>query len=82
MWATWRNFAVAAAAAAVLFSSGVHAQAVTLYHGMCDASAAVALDADNFVVANDEDNSLRIFRRGQPQAMAALPLARYPGYEK
>jgi len=73
-----RGFA-AAAAAAVLFTGGVHAQAVTLYHGMCDASAAVALDANHFVVANDEDNSLRTFRRGQPQAVATLPLARYLG---
>ena len=44
---------------------------------MCDASAAVALDATHFVVANDEDNSLRIFQRAQPQAVATLPLARY-----
>ena len=39
------------------------------YRGTCDASAAVALDADTFVVANDEDNALRIYRRGQ-----ALPI--------
>jgi hypothetical protein len=31
------------------------------YHGMCDASAAVALNNDLFAVANDEDNSLRIY---------------------
>src|SRR6185436_11138165 len=29
--------------------------------GMCDASAAVALNNDLFAVANDEDNSLRIY---------------------
>jgi hypothetical protein len=73
--ATWRDFAAAAAASTVLFTSGVHAQADTLYRGMCDASAAVALDADHFVVADDEDNSLRIFQRGQPHAVATLPLA-------
>ena len=72
-----RGFAAVAAAAAVLLATGVQAQDITLYHGMCDASAAVALDATHFVVANDEDNSLRIFRRGQPQAVATLPLARY-----
>jgi hypothetical protein len=32
---------------------------------MCDASAAVALDADHFVVADDENNVLRIYRRGR-----------------
>jgi len=34
----------------------------TLYYGMCDASAAVALDNELFAVANDEDNALRIYR--------------------
>ena len=32
--------------------------------GMCDASATVALSADRFVVANDEDNVLRVYKRG------------------
>jgi len=49
-------------------------QAVERYDGLCDASAAVALDARHFVVASDEDNTLHIFERGQPQARAALPL--------
>ncbi len=34
-----------------------------IYHGMCDASAAVAIDGERFVVANDEDNTLRIYHR-------------------
>jgi hypothetical protein len=34
----------------------------TFYYGMCDASAAVALDNELFAVANDEDNALRIYR--------------------
>ncbi len=33
------------------------------YAGMCDASAAEALDGDNFVVADDEDNVRRIYNR-------------------
>jgi hypothetical protein len=33
-----------------------------VHTGMCDASAAVALDADHFAVANDEDNPIRVFR--------------------
>ena len=36
-----------------------------IYRGMCDASGAVALDDKLFAVANDEDNTLRIYRRGQ-----------------
>ena len=34
-----------------------------VFHGMCDASAAVALDTRHFVAANDEDNLLRIYDR-------------------
>ncbi len=33
--------------------------------GMCDASAAVALDRRAFVVANDEDNQLRVYRKNE-----------------
>lgn len=73
-----RDFAVILAAVpAALFAAGVHAQTITQYRGMCDASAAVALDATHFVVANDEDNTLRIFQRGQPGAVNTLSLARH-----
>ena len=34
-----------------------------VYRQICDASAAVAIDADRFVVAYDERNTLRIYRR-------------------
>ena len=36
------------------------------FSGACDASAAVALDYDLFVVANDEDNTLRVYSRLRP----------------
>jgi hypothetical protein len=42
--------------------AGVH---VTVYRGICDASAAVAVGANHFVVANDEDNILRFYRSGK-----------------
>jgi hypothetical protein len=35
----------------------------TTYRGMCDASAAVSLTPDLFAVANDEDNTLRVYHR-------------------
>ena len=41
------------------FSNTVSTQ--SFYVGMCDASAAVALNNELFAVANDEDNSLRIY---------------------
>jgi hypothetical protein len=41
------------------------------YVGMCDASAAVALSAEMFVVANDEDNVLRLYKTEQGGPAAA-----------
>jgi len=37
-----------------------------VFNGTCDASAAMALDRDLFVVASDEDNVLRFYRPSQP----------------
>jgi hypothetical protein len=54
---------------------GAPATAVMTYRGPCDASAAVALDAEHFVVAGDEDNTLRVYRRGRPQPVGETPLA-------
>lgn len=31
------------------------------HHGICDASGATALDDNSFIVANDEDNHLRVY---------------------
>jgi hypothetical protein len=56
---------------------GAPGAAVMSYRGPCDASAAVALDADHFAVAGDEDNTLRIYRRGRPEPVAEAPLASF-----
>ncbi|MBT9502636.1 MAG: DUF3616 domain-containing protein [Burkholderiaceae bacterium] len=57
-------------------ATALQAQAAPeIYRGLCDASAAVALDAGHFVVANDENNTLAIYQRGQPEAVATLSLA-------
>jgi hypothetical protein len=58
------------------------AQQVSTYSGSCDASGAVALDADHFVVANDERNELKVYRRGQAQAVGSLALAKFLGTRK
>jgi hypothetical protein len=57
------------ALAAVAHSATLSAP--TTYHGMCDASAAVSLNADLFAVANDEDNILRVYHR-QPGGLPAF----------
>lgn len=56
---------------------GAPTSAVMTYRGPCDASAAVALDTDHFVVAGDEDNVLRIYRRGRPEPVSEAPLAAF-----
>lgn len=48
---------------------------IVVFNGMGDASAAVALDENNFVVANDEDNILRIFDKNKPDNLQELKLS-------
>jgi hypothetical protein len=51
-----------------------------IYKGMCDASAAVALDENTFIVANDEDNDLRIFDKSNPVELRRIKLSEiFPG---
>lgn len=55
------------------------AGAVETYRGSCDASAAVALDAQHFVMGNDENDVLATYRRGEPASVGRLDLVRYLG---
>lgn len=69
--------ALSAAVVAAFAGRQVSAADLTLkpgptYHGMCDASGAVAIDAERFVVANDEDNTLRVYHRDRPTEPLAL----------
>lgn len=63
---------------------GLPAQAAPVtYTGLCDASAAVLLDGDRFVVANDEDNLLRTYSLSRPGAqLAALDVGAFLGADK
>ncbi|MHA3773278.1 DUF3616 domain-containing protein [Verrucomicrobiota bacterium sgz303538] len=47
--------------------------------GMCDASAAAALDAERFVVADDEDNTLRVYFRSGGEALFEYDLSEFLG---
>lgn len=70
------------AVALSMASLSVAAQAVgtvETYRGSCDASAAVALGSDRFVVANDENNMLGFYRRGVPQPDGSLSLSDFLG---
>lgn len=52
---------------------------VATYRGMCDASAAAALGPDHFVVANDERNQLKVYRRGTPDPVEVIDLSGFLG---
>ena len=62
---------VAGLALAAAAAQAASLSAPTIYRGMCDASAAVSLNADLFAVANDEDNILRVYHR-QPGGLPAF----------
>jgi len=68
--------------AAALVALPARGRDITTYRGMCDASAAVALDAEHFAVADDEHNTLQIYRRGQAAPVGALDLAQFLGAKK
>ena len=73
-------FSMLSALALTLFAGsapGAPASVVMTYRGSCDASAAVALDADHFVVAGDEDNTVRVYSRGRPEPVGEAPLATF-----
>lgn len=60
--------------AALLLISASAAGAQTRYEGLCDASAAVALDAWHFVVADDEHNKLSVYKRGEAKRVGQVDL--------
>lgn len=58
------------------------AEPPAVYRGICDASAAVALDEQHFAVADDERNVLLVYRRGHAEAVGSLSLVDFLGAEK
>lgn len=66
--------------AVLLAFAAATAQAeTTRYVGMCDASAAVGLGSDHFVVGDDEKHSLYVYRVGEPAAVGKVDLGTYLG---
>jgi hypothetical protein len=47
--------------------------------GMCDASAASAIDAERFIVADDEDNILRVYSRRGGEPLLGVDLSAFLG---
>jgi hypothetical protein len=68
--------------AGLVASGWAWGQDPAVYRGICDASAAVALDAEHFAVADDEHDTLQIYRRGTPQPVGSLALNDFLGTHK
>jgi hypothetical protein len=58
--------------AGLLGSSWAASNAIVSYQGLCDASAAVAPDAHPFAVADDEHNTLHVYRRAVPRPVGSF----------
>ena len=50
---------------------------VIKHKGMCDASAAVSVTDDSFMVANDEDNVLRVYAKNAETASQTYDLTEF-----
>ncbi|MDB6175673.1 MAG: hypothetical protein JWL59_4984 [Chthoniobacteraceae bacterium] len=52
---------------------------IITFFGMCNASAITAVDSDRFIVADDEDNVLRIYRRTGGKPLAEQDVSEFIG---
>lgn len=68
--------------AALLLIAAAAAGAQTRYDGVCDASAAVALDARHFIVADDEHNQLSVYKRGEARRLGQVDLDKFLDVKK
>lgn len=50
-----------------------------VFQGMCDASAAAAIDADRFIVADDEENILRVYERTGGPPVGEFDVSKFLG---
>lgn len=64
-------------ALAACLTATAFARTAAVYNGPCDASAAVALDADHFVVGDDEHDILHIYRRGDAKPFGRVDLSAF-----
>ncbi len=74
----WRGLAIAVVLLLPPLRFWAAADGIRVYRGLCDASAAETLGAGFFVVADDEDNTLRVYdRAGGGLPVASLELSRF-----
>jgi hypothetical protein len=52
------------------------------YQGLCEASAGAYVNADHFLVASDETNVLRLYKRGASEPVGKVDLQGFIGFDK
>ncbi|MDM0076312.1 DUF3616 domain-containing protein [Variovorax sp. J2P1-59] len=72
---SWRPCAVALVLACAAAQPALAGPAT--YRAICDASAAIAIGKDHFVVGEDERNVLHVYRYGDPESKAQVDLTAY-----
>src|SRR4051812_47683104 len=72
-----RAFLIALLAASSIDNSLAAIRDLQSYNEICDASAAVALDAKHFVGGDDGGNALPIYERGKPEPVGTYDLSRF-----
>ncbi|MDX0116492.1 DUF3616 domain-containing protein [Sinorhizobium meliloti] len=79
---TKRALLISGGMSLLIATSAASEGVTTIYHGLCEASAAVYLNSNHFVVASDETNILRIYRRGSPSSGIPLDFQAPSGFDK
>ena len=67
---------------AVFAAQSAAAQDVTVYRQACHAAAAATLDTDYFIAADDQRNTLRIYRRGQSDPVGTVDIWKFLGTKR
>jgi len=71
-------YCIVALAVSIVSASGETLE----YKGVCEASAGAYVDNDHFLVASDETNILRLYKRGGPEPVGAVNLEAFTGFDK
>lgn len=72
-----RLAALCAAGAIGALAAPAHAEPVTIYRGLCNASTGIDLGAGYFVVGDDDIDSLAVYRYGTPDAVGEVRVGDY-----
>jgi len=76
------KFAHGLVALAAIITPAFSGPATTEYRGICEASTGAYVDPEHFLVASDETNVVRLYRRGAADPVMKVDLQAFTGYDK